>query len=76
MAARKKARARACVRERNEGGIRQEDFFHSRFLRSANFLVQNGAVRRNAPKISLAIVTSEKHAAQHHEKLRKPFSLN
>jgi hypothetical protein len=39
-------------------------------------LLQNCAILRNAAQISLPLVTSEKHAAQHSEKLRKPFSLN
>jgi hypothetical protein len=45
------------------------EFFHGRFLRSDNFFVENSAIRRNAAKISLAIVTSEKHAAQAREKI-------
>jgi hypothetical protein len=50
--------------------------FHGRFYGRLKFLLQNGAIRRNATQISLATVTSEKHAVQHPEKLRKPFSLN
>jgi len=39
-------------------------------------LLQNRAIPRKAVRTSLPLVISEKHAAQHSEKLRKPFSLN
>jgi hypothetical protein len=50
--------------------------FSRSLLRSKTFLLQSYAIRRNATKISSAIVTSEKHAVQHCKKLRKSFSLN
>ena len=50
--------------------------FHGRLLRSAKFLLQNRAILRNGLPTSLPLVSSEKHAAQHPEKLRKNPSLN
>jgi hypothetical protein len=50
--------------------------FSRSVLRSANFWLQNRAILRNAVRTSLTLVTSEKHAAQHPEKLRKKPSLN
>jgi hypothetical protein len=38
--------------------------------------VQNRAILRNAARTSLALVSSEKHGAQHREKARKKHSLN
>jgi hypothetical protein len=49
---------------------------HGRFLRCGNFLLQNCASQRNVARISLALLSSEKHAAQRREKLRKHRSLN
>ena len=46
------------------------------FLRSPNFLLQNPAILRNAARITLPLVSSEKHAVQHPEKLRKQPCLN
>src|SRR6266705_7160684 len=40
-------------------------------LRCANFLLQNCAIQRNATRISLVLLNSEKHAAQRDENLRK-----
>jgi hypothetical protein len=45
-------------------------------LRRADFLQQNCAIQRNAVRIALALLSSEKHAAQRREKLRKHRSLN
>jgi len=56
--------------------VRGQERLHGCLLQSAKFLLQNCAIRRNATKISLAIVTSDKDAAQYREKLRKSFSLN
>jgi len=39
-------------------------------------LLQNSAILRNAVRTSLPLVSSEKHAAQYPEKLRKKPSLN
>jgi len=39
-------------------------------------LLQNRAILRNGLPTSLPLVSSEKHAAQHPEKLRKNPSLN
>jgi hypothetical protein len=39
-------------------------------------LLQNRAILRNAARISFPLVSSEKHAAQRPEKLRKKLSLN
>ena len=50
--------------------------FSRSLLRSAKFLQQNCAIPRNAVRTSLPLVSSEKHAAQHPEKLRKKPSLN
>src|SRR5262249_61780318 len=50
--------------------------FHGRFLRSDKILLQNSAILRNAVRTSLPLVSSEKHAAQYPEKLRKKLSLN
>ena len=50
--------------------------FLGRFLRSKDFSLQNGAILRNAVRTSLPLVSPEKHAAQHPEKLRKKPSLN
>jgi hypothetical protein len=45
--------------------------FHGCFPRSAKFLLQNRAIHRKPVLISLPVVSSEKHAAQRPEKLRK-----
>jgi hypothetical protein len=50
--------------------------FHGYFLLSDNFLLQHSAILRNAARISFPPASSEKHAAQHPEKLRKKPSLN
>ena len=50
--------------------------FSRLLLRSVNFLLQNCAIQRNAMRISLLWIRSEKHAVQRREKLRKSFSLN
>ena len=55
---------------------RESPFFSRSLLRCANFLPQNYATQRKAARISLAGISSGKHAAQHREKLRKPSSLN
>jgi hypothetical protein len=39
-------------------------------------LLQNPVILRNAARISLPLVSSEKHTAQHLEKLRKQSCLN
>jgi hypothetical protein len=52
------------------------DSFSRCFLRSEKFLLQNYAISRNAVRTSLPSVSSEKHAAQHLEKLRKRPVLN
>jgi len=58
-----------------ERGIATKDFSRS-FLRSDKFLLQDPAILRNAARNSLALVSSEKHAAQNPEKQRKKPSLN
>jgi len=55
---------------------RARPYFSRSLLRCANFLLQNCAIQRNATRISLVLLSSEKHAAQRREKLRKSFSLN
>jgi hypothetical protein len=50
--------------------------FSRSLLRSAKFLPQNRAILRNGLPTSLPLVSSEKHTAQHPEKLRKKPSLN
>jgi hypothetical protein len=50
--------------------------FSRSLLRSAKFLLENRAALRNAMRTNLPLVSSEKHAAQPPEKLRKSFSLN
>ena len=56
---------------------RTRDLFLSRsLLRSIDFLLQNCAIQRNAVRIALALLSSEKHAARRREKLRKHRSLN
>ncbi|PYS68903.1 MAG: hypothetical protein DMF73_15880 [Acidobacteria bacterium] len=54
----------------------RDPHFSRSLLRCANFLLQNCAIQRNAMRISLVLLSSEKHAAQCREKLRKSFSLN
>jgi hypothetical protein len=49
----------------------REPVVHGAFLRRANFLLQNCAIQRNAARISLLWIRSEKQTAQHREKLRK-----
>jgi len=44
-------------------------------LRSDNFLLQNRAILRNAARINLPLVSSEKHAGQPQGKQRKKPSL-
>jgi hypothetical protein len=56
-----------------ERGVRG---FHDGFLRPKNFRVQNRAILRNAVPINSPLVSSEKHAAQRPEKLRKTPPLN
>src|SRR5204863_9947742 len=58
--------ARARERERERGSL-----FSRSLLRCANFLLQNCAIQRNATRISLVLLSSEKHAAQRDENLRK-----
>ena len=50
--------------------------FSRSLLRSTRFLLQNPVILRNAARISLPLVSSEKHTAQHLEKLRKQSCLN
>ena len=50
--------------------------FSRSLLRSTRFLLQNPVILRNAARISLPLVSSEKHIAQHLEKLRKRSCLN
>ena len=50
--------------------------FSRSLLRSKNFWLQNRAILRNAVRTTLPLASSEKHAAQHPEKLRKKPSLN
>jgi len=45
-------------------------------LRSRKILLQNCAIRRNGALTTLPLVSLEKRAAQHPEKLRKKPSLN
>ena len=50
--------------------------FSRSLLRSKNFWLHNRAILRNAVRTTLPLANSEKHAAQHPEKLRKKPSLN
>jgi hypothetical protein len=49
----------------------RDPHFSRSLLRSDNFLLQHCAIQRNATRISLVLLTSEKQTAQHRENLRK-----
>jgi hypothetical protein len=67
----------APIRPRRRSLLCARDSVHSRsFLRSAKISLQKRATLRNAARISLPLVSSELHAAQHPDKLRKSLSLN
>jgi hypothetical protein len=52
------------------------DWLSRSLLRSGKDLVQNRAILRKAARISFALASSEKQAAQHLERLRKNSALN
>jgi hypothetical protein len=71
----KQLHARAWATARRGAREKRLNFSRS-FLRSENFWLQNRAILRNAARISLPLISSEKYAAQHPERLRKKPLLN